>query len=121
MIVSSLILAVNAFWDMLCAVCMFIDIPPFNSAAHVSLWNDPADRENPAARHLMSCFVLTWGCMRIACLMGMGNDWAVLSYVIECFVFASGSLFSGRMHIGKGMFVALGSLALAFYFSFGVK
>ena len=107
------LVGVNAIWDFVSTIAIALRYEPI-ARWHTDLWASDDDRTNPAARSLMSWFVLTLGLARLAAVIDPATHLTcgILSYVIEGW-FALTASSDGTMKPTEGLVVAIGSFALA--------
>ncbi len=99
------ILAANALSDFACALFILTRSEPMGSM-HTGLWLSKAERDSPAASHLMAYLVFCWGFLRLLGALGVARGVALFSYLLEFVVFASEAALFDTMHYGRGMAVS---------------
>lgn len=102
------IILFNCIWDFMSSFAILFNYP--NS--HTNIWINPINRDNEAAKHLMTYLILYWGSMRLFGLIFNLKTIIIFSYIFESVVFLCEALLFKTMDVKSSVFISILSLIL---------
>ena len=117
---ASAILVVNGVYDLACAISILYHPETYGpvytlSRLHLDMYLDTELQKAPVFRQMMAYWILTYGCVRIAC--GVSNAYGIgsLTYFLEALCLLYEHLVTNSLKLYSVAFVCGSSVSLGWY------